>query len=391
MIEDYKLLSDYHTIFMEKRFVVWGAGDKGKELGKSMYNHTEKVEFVDTDCKKWGNYCGMVIHSPEKILVDKEKCAIVLSTDNLKVQNSILEQVKRMGFQELDIYTWYAMWSVLFFMEEDNVSKSEYVSRVKKQNEIMEIKNKQRMLEQMSIAQVVDKAVFIYQSKKVGSRAVSLSADTAGVFGFHVHNFSFLDVKKIFIREMIKNISGKVISLVREPIARQISLLWQYWGTTGKDYFYLARENLNSLESIENRFFSIPNGEDEFEWYLGEFKEILDINVYEYSFDRERGYSIIEKNGISLLLLKLDKLNDFEGVIKEFIGIDEFKIIHANTASGKKYKYAYENYLEYVKIPSHFFKHYYYDNEYMDHFYSQEEKMGFYQKWKKHIIDVKEG
>lgn len=391
MIEDYKLLSDYHTIFKEKRFIVWGAGDKGKELGKSMYNHTEKVEFVDTDCTKWGNYCGMVVHSPDEILADKEKCAIVLSTDNLKVQNSILEQIKQMRLQELDIYTWYAVWSVLFFMDENSVSKSEYMSRVKKQNEIMEIKNKQRMLEQMITAQVVDKVVFVYQSKKVGSRAVALSADMAGVFGFHVHNFSFLEAKKNFIREMIKNISGKVISIVREPIARQISLLWQYWGTTGKDYFYLVRENLNSLESIENRFFSIPNGEDEFEWYLGEFKDILDINVYEYSFDRERGYSIIEKNGISLLLLKMEKLNDLEGVIKEFIGIDEFELIHANTAAGKKYKYAYENYLDNVKIPYHFYKHYYCNNKYVDHFYSEEEKKNFYKKWKEHIIGGKEG
>lgn len=385
MIEDYKLLNDCRSIFEEKRFVIWGAGEKGKELGKCMYAHTKKVEFVDNDQTKWGDYCGIRIHSPEEILDGGEGCAIVLSTDNLKVQNSILEQIKRMGLQKLDIYTWYAVRSVLFFMEDDDISKADYRNRVQKQNELMEVQSKQRMLEQMMMAQTVDRAVFVYQSKKVGSRAVALSADTAGVFGFHVHNFRFLETKKCFIREMIKNVSGKVISIVREPIARQISLLWQYWGITGKDYFYLARENFNSLESIENRFYAIPNGEDEFEWYLGEFREILGINVYDYPFDREKGYSMIEKDGISLLLLKMEKLDDLERVIGDFIGAGEFKLIRANTAGGKKYKYAYENYLENVKIPFHFYEHYYSDNQYMDHFYSEEEKMGFYQKWKEHI------
>lgn len=385
MIEDYKLLNGYCEIFKKKRFIVWGAGEKGRELGKSMYIHTKRIEFVDKDQKKRGEYCGIAIHAPEEIQADREEYAIVLSTDDLKIQDSILGQIKQMGLQALDIYTWYAMWSVLFFMESDNERKAGYKSRVGKQSGLMEIKSKQRLLEQLMMAQAVNKSVFIYQSKKVGSTAVAISADRAGVFGFHVHNFRLLKTERKFIREMIKNISGKVISIVREPVSRQVSLLWQYWGTTDKDYFYLVRENLNSLQEIEDYFYAVPNGEDEFEWYLDEFRDILDINVYEYPFDREKGYSLIEKDGISLLLLKMEKLSELEDVIGSFIRTDEFKLIRANSASAKRYKYAYENYLENVKIPSHFYEHYYCDNKYMDHFYSEEEKMAFYQKWKEHL------
>ena len=385
MIEDYKLLNDYCAIFREKRFVVWGAGEKGKELGKSMYMHTKRIEFVDTDQEKWGDFCGITIHAPEVIPDDKEECAIVLSTNDLKIQDSILEQIRQMGLQALDIYTWYAMWSVLFFMEGDNERKADYKSRVEKQSDLMEVKSKQRMLEQLMMVQAVNNSVFIYQSKKVGSTAVAISANRAGIFGFHVHNFRLLKIERKFIREMIKNTSGKVISIVREPISRQVSLLWQYWGTTEKDYFYLIRENLNSLQEIDDYFYAVPNGEDEFEWYLDEFRDILDINVYEYPFDREKGYAFIEKNGISLLLLKMEKLNDLEAIIGNFIGIDEFKLMRANRASEKRYKYAYENYLKNVKIPAHFYDYYYRDNKYMDHFYSEEEKKIFYQKWKEHI------
>lgn len=385
MIEDYKLLNNWYTIFKEKRFVVWGAGEKGKELGKSVHMHTEKVTFVDMDQAKWGYCCGIMVHSPEELLDYKEEYAIVLSTNDLKIQGNILDQINQMGLQTVDIYTWYAMWSVLFFMNSDSSLSADFKEHVEKKSELMEIQHRQKMLEKIMIAQTVNKTVFIYQSKKVGSTAVALSSETVGIFGFHVHNFKFLGSKKWFIREMIKNISGKVISIVREPISRQISLLWQYWGTTDKDYFYLVRENLNALEKIENRFYAVPNGEDEFEWYLEEFMDILDINVYEYPFDREKGYSIIEKNGITLLLLKMEKLNDLEHVIGNFLGADSFKLVKANIAGRKKYKYAYENYLENVKIPAQFFKYYYCGNEYMDHFYSEEEKKIFYQKWKDHI------
>ena len=47
MIDDYKLLQNFETLLNVKNFIVWGVGEKGKELGKNIYEYTKKVCFVD--------------------------------------------------------------------------------------------------------------------------------------------------------------------------------------------------------------------------------------------------------------------------------------------------------------------------------------------------------
>ena len=387
VIDDYNLLNNFKTIFKDKRFIVWGAGEKGKELGKNIYEYTRRVEFVDTDRAKQGEYCGIPIGSPEKMIDYVGDYAIVLSTDNLKVQKSILEQIEALNLHTVDIYTWHAMRTVLMFIKNDTNIITDQSDNEKKMDELEKLTNwvsyRQIMQEQMFMAEMAAKSVFVYQSKKVGSVSIVRSLKNAGVYGVHVHDFQFSQADAFFLRDMIRKTSGKVISIVREPVSRQISFLWHRWGKAGDDFF--TENRYKSLEEIENQYFAIPNVDDEFEWYLKEFKDILDINVYEYPFDKEKGYTIIENNGITLLLLKTEKLNDLEAVIGEFSGVENFRLSGRNMAEKKSYKFAYENYMENVKIPLKFWEHYYCDNEYMDHFYTEKEKEIFYQRWKPHL------
>lgn len=385
MIDDYSLLQNWETIFKNRKIIIWGAGEKGKEMGENISEYAAKFMFVDSDKAKQGKYCGISILSPEEMAYDEEY-AIVLSTDNLKTQESILKQIESMNLQSIEIYTWYAMQTVLAFADnQKNVccqSKNEK-KWDKLESVVGNIVYKQTMQEQMLVAGMVEKAVFVYQSKKVGSVSVSSSVRAAGIYAVHVHNFGFTKLEPCFLRDMIRKVSGKVISIVREPIARQISLLWHYWGTATSEF--MNENRYKSLEEIENQFYAIPNREDEFEWYLKEFQDVLNINVYEYPFDKELGYSIIEKDGISLLILKTERLNDLESVLGRFLGVEEFELVKENIASYKKYRYAYQNYLQNVKIPRQFFDYYYCNNQYMDHFYTKEEKESFYQRWKEYL------
>lgn len=388
MIDDYKLLQNFETLLNVKNFIIWGVGEKGKELVKNIYKYTKKVCFVDADKTKQGEYCGIPVYSPEEFIEPEEGYAFVLSTDNLKVQESILEQIELMGIQSAEIYTWYAIQSVLAFMKNrDNLCNKSNIEVILDRLEarVDEISYAQIMQEQLFLASVTENSVFIYQSKKVGSVSVVNSARAAGIYGVHIHDFSFSKARTPFLRDMIRKVSGKIISIVREPIARQISLLWHSWGKLGGDF--IVENKYKSLEEIEHQFYNIPNREDEFEWYLKEFKNILNINIYEYPFDKEKGYSIIEKDGISLLLMKTERLNDLESVLGKFLGVEKFKLAEGNMAKNKKYKIAYQNYLENVRIPQNFFDYYYCNNQYMDYFYTKEEKEVFYQQWKDHLSE----
>ena len=389
MIKDHELLRNINLLYT-KKFVIWGLGERGKELAERMYEQTKDISFVDSDKTKVGAWGKISVYNPKKIAeYSKAETVIVIPTDNEKVQESIMRQIISMGYQDIDIYTRYAMDAALSFVKKSGNIKSggeikqELLSMKieAQQGRISCLSNHYKMMNQILLAAIADNSVYVYQSKKVASTSIYVSARAAGVFGVHVHNFAGLDLPDCLVKNMIKKTSGKVISIVREPVARQISLLWSYW-KNGESFL----RNYDSLEELESKFYSIPNEEDEFEWYLKEFKDILGVNIYDHQFDRDLGYSIIEKDGISILLLKLEKLFSLEKVIGNFLGVENYKLVNTNTGKEKSYRYAYENYLEHVKIPRVFWEHYYSKNEYMNYFYTDDEKKMFYERWKEYLL-----
>ncbi len=86
----------------------------------------------------------------------------------------------------------------------------------------------------------------------------------------------------------------------------------------------------------------------------------------------------------------MEKIDDLEQTIGDFQGEEHFKILKDNVGRARKYKYAYQNYLDHVKIPRSFYEHYYKDNIYMDHFYTKEEQAVFARRWEKHIEEGKD-
>ena len=389
MIKDHELLRNINLLYT-KKFVIWGLGERGKELAERMYEQTKDISFVDSDKTKVGAWGKISVYNPKKIAeYSKAETVIVIPTDNEKVQESIMRQIISMGYQDIDIYTRYAMDAALSFVKKSGNIKSEGEIKQEllsmkieaQQGRISCLSNHYKMMNQILLAAIADNSVYVYQSKKVASTSIYVSARAAGVFGVHVHNFAGLDLPDCLVKNMIKKTSGKVISIVREPVARQISLLWSYW-KNGESFL----RNYDSLEELESKFYSIPNEEDEFEWYLKEFKDILGVNIYDHQFDRDLGYSIIEKDGISILLLKLEKLFSLEKVIGNFLGVENYKSVNTNTGKEKSYRYAYENYLEHVKIPRVFWEHYYSKNEYMNYFYTDDEKKMFYERWKEYLL-----
>ncbi len=406
MIADFKILNDA-DIITRRRLVIWGAGSNGKEMANALKNYVKEIEFVDADAGKAGNLInGILVSLPEKLLAYQKsgkEYAIAMSTNSLQVQESILQQIEDMQIRDTDIFTWYAVQTALCVMRQSESTSASHGDRCEGQpriseqksievyhNEVEKVRNCQKLLGEMFFASVSDKAVWVYQDKKVGSRTIVSSAKALGIYAVHVHSFNLLQFERFefgdaFIKKAIQKTSGKVISLVRDPIARQISLLWQYFGNNPSK----ALKGCHSWKEWEEKFYAIPNEEDEFEWYIREFLRILDINVYNYPFDREKGYTIINQDGISVMLLKMEKIDDLEQVIGAFLGEEHFKLIKNNVGSEKKYKYAYQNYLDHVRIPRDFYDHYYKDNKYMDHFYTEEEKAAFAMRWEKHTVESK--
>lgn len=85
------------TELEEKKVVIFGAGSGGQKVAKVL---DEKFAyFVDNDVKKIGTTCrGKMVYSPDKLLSEvKEELLIFVYSD---YANEIIEQLKKLGFQE---------------------------------------------------------------------------------------------------------------------------------------------------------------------------------------------------------------------------------------------------------------------------------------------------
>ena len=209
--------------------------------------------------------------------------------------------------------------------------------------------------------------LLVYQMGKVGSKTLCKSIEEVGIKCIHVHQFKPL-------KSCIPNANQiKIITLVREPVSRNLSEIFQNLISLRGINF----ENIISSRLIEGRQF--------FDWFDHELKEYFGIDIYAYPFDKEKGYSIIKEGCVEVLVLKLEKVNFLEQVIGEFIGAPQFKLINDNEGDKKDYKYLYKNIKDTITIPREIFDIVYNNNPKFNHFYSEVEKAEFLKKWEKNI------
>jgi len=241
--------------------------------------------------------------------------------------------------------------------------------------------------------------VIIYQMGKVGSRSIKDSLVKYGVHPvFHVHRLKpdniirlkkeYYEKTKINLHETTglriynkickKNRKAKFLTVVREPVSRNISAFFQNLiRFTGYGYDELK---MSTDELIQNFISTYPHNVP-LEWFDIELKSTLGIDIYDHEFSKEKGYSTIKKGNFELLILKLE-LPDHQKqkIISEYMQLDDFKIIRSNVANDKKYSVAYRNFKTKINLPSHYLERML-DSKYTRHFYSDPEINEIWSKW----------
>lgn len=223
------------------------------------------------------------------------------------------------------------------------------------------------------------------------------------VFTFHLsyYNISSLKILKQTLKSFNHN-EIKIISGVRQPIERIISKKWQ--GMLYKN-IYDNSCTPSLLDECYEKFidnlleYKINNGilngdkynsrdfpyRDAYNWFNDHIKKAFDIDIFKYPFDKNKGYSIIKKNNISIFVYRLDKFSNLEKEIAVFSGEKDFKLKNSNIASEKRYAFAYRQYLEQVKVKKDFFDTLV-NSKGMTHFYTEEECEEYKNKWKDKLV-----
>lgn len=385
------MIKDPALVF-KKKIVIWGAGKKGTELYLTFtrliagrYLADGQVSICDADAdrlRSQRDYPILTIDEmAEKIRSEKEAYLIVVSPEAIKVQDEIIEQIKRSGLSDVDICTLFGItWALIFAertemisMAGENLGVTPMGGNGLRNN--TEIK-KQRLLEEGSH---LNEWLLIYQPGKVGSNTVYRSLKEYGKHSFHIHWLMGIEN----IREILQEKKAKIITMVRNPIEQWMSKLW-HWNMLERQFVDQPDKDFDSIEEVLMDDGDLFSGQ--VYWFQDELEQATGIDIWDYPFDREQGYTIIEKDGIELLLLKCERLNELEGVIGTFAGIEDFKLRSSNVGEQKPYRFAYRDYKKGFRISRERFEKIFNDKR-LCFFYTDTEIQDMRAKWEPHVVE----
>jgi hypothetical protein len=253
-----------------------------------------------------------------------------------------------------------------------------------------------------------ENTILIYQMGKVGSTSL---ANALGDRAIQIHNFfpsnepclrrplywSALNKKPLHwafyhaIRQGIRRRRTlKIITLVRDPIARNVSMYFHdlhYWLA----YYFsevrpdgVGREDVDTLIDCFRQTFDHNYPLD---WFDRELKRLTGIDVYEHAFDRTTGCTKIDKDGVSLLIVQTEKLRECWHVVEEFCG-RKLEIREDNRGARNWYGALYAAFLDKYSVKADELDRIY-SSRYATFFFSDETRVELKRRWQGHTAERK--
>jgi hypothetical protein len=186
------------------------------------------------------------------------------------------------------------------------------------------------------------------------------------------------------LRKKLNKYNGviNIITVVREPISREISSYFQ-----NTEFYRNSVESknleINKVKSIEilNNIFKdniCLNLED---WFNIEILENFGVDVFSQSFNNEKGYIILNNGHYRILLLKMETMNQvFSNAIQEFLTLEkDVPLKNSNVGFNKHYAQQYKEIKSEFKISKTILSSII-NSKYCNQFY-KEEKIKIFEKW----------
>lgn len=225
-----------------------------------------------------------------------------------------------------------------------------------------------------------NKPVIIYQMGKVASQSIAKSLRRYFPLVFNMHeisNHSSNSNSRLLFEHLLKREPTFIISIVRDPIARNISSFFQ-----NIDLFCPQYECL-SVEEVIKIYFKKYHHVYPIFWFDWEMLLNTGIDVYDYEYNHIHKHMIIQSGEISVLVLRAEdsdscKEKSISTYFESDISISKQENITDKTELGDLYKefkqkICFDNvYLEKM-----------YQSRMVRKFYTSEEIEGFYARWNK--------
>lgn len=424
-MDELKAIDHVWDVLENKKIILYGASGGGKKMLSFLRDAGIFVTvFCDSDISKAGTlFCGIPVISRDDLKQyngNEEYCIIISSCYLVEIYKDLMENIKWEG----DCFSSFAIsWGLWFSMQEEKdvpLCAANYWKRKK-----VFLEAKKLCYNTISSARLgglsdwtLDSLLFtedpylVFQPSKTGSFSICDELWKHGKNAIHIHDigvfFKENKARKKQKKELLQAIKNtrnlKIVTGVRDPVARDISLVFQmlqdgacYLDGNEKCNFLLkVRDTVRRNAMLKKGSLSANHGWSEhvknkvkygvvFDWFDWEIKRFFGIDIFQYDFDKDKGFSVIKENNVKIFVYKLEKMDepDLKKALREFLEIDDFDIQHTNDGGKKNYSLCYQEVLEKIKLGGDYIDFYYKDNPRMKYFYTDEEIEAFRRKWEK--------
>lgn len=116
-------------------------------------------------------------------------------------------------------------------------------------------------------------------------------------------------------------------------------------------------------------------------WFDREFKTVTGVDVYDYPFDIQSGWSVIEQGQIKCLIIKLESPDASKTeAIEDFLGIEGLKLVRQNVRANKDRLGGYERFMRNLRLEPETVEALL-RTQYVQHFYSKAEQEEMRMRW----------
>lgn len=195
-----------------------------------------------------------------------------------------------------------------------------------------------------------------------------------------------LKVSRALARELKKgsnNRRWKVVTIVRDPVARNVSTFFHSIALYVPNFHQRDQENGICSETMVETFVAALDHDLPLKWFDLDVKSVFGIDVYRYPFPTKKGYSIISQDDVSLLIIRLEDLQEcYRDAFAEFLNLDNIQLIRTHITENEDKRGIYKRFVENLSLPEWYLTGMY-ASKYATHFYDSDEIDGFRRRWSK--------
>jgi hypothetical protein len=223
----------------------------------------------------------------------------------------------------------------------------------------------------------VSPIVLVYQVGRVGSSTIAASLARLGLTVHQVHRLNPENIarvreehrrhgwpappgdalgQEVYERIVRRRTPARIVTLVREPIGRNISYYFQnlhkIWND-GRAHANVPLEALVRAFPVEYSF-----SDDPLTWFDYEFRSMLDVDVYRRPFDPAQGSLEVSSGVYDVLILRTDLADAAKSAaLGRFLGVADVPLVPANVTADKPHGAIYRRFLDAIRMVPQYVEH----------------------------------